>query len=182
MFRSLAGIGGSATSNWRRRGEVRSQGHGNLSWILGGTYRGGFIVQFSTWRWVFWATSAAAVGIQVVGLIWLREYHAPTLLCIRRDRLAGETGNENLHTLEKDRRSLMSYSMPSRGRSSCFHPTYRFCMAINIAYLFGITYIMFATSQRSELSFIMKSPALVAWTTSLLPLTLSFVSSSTKGC
>ncbi|KAL2825764.1 major facilitator superfamily domain-containing protein [Aspergillus cavernicola] len=44
-----------------------------------GLIAGSFIAQYLTWRWVLWSTSAAAVGIQLVGFIYLCEYHPATL-------------------------------------------------------------------------------------------------------
>lgn len=144
------------------------QGHRNLrswsdSWIRDGTYRGGFIVLFSTWRWVFWATSAAAVGIQVVGLIRLCECHALMLLRIRRARLARETGNKNLHTIEKaETLTYKLFHAFERPIVMFFTQPIVFCMAIKMTYLFRIMYRMFDTFQRSELLFTMKALALVA--------------------
>ncbi|KAL4958021.1 MFS general substrate transporter [Aspergillus filifer] len=157
-FRFLAGIGGSAplavgggavSDMWNAEERGKAMGIYTLGPLLGpvvGPIAGGFIAQYSTWRWVFWATSAAAVGVQVVGFIWLRECHAPTLLRIRRDRLARETGNENLHTMEKaetlTHKLLHAFERPI---VMFFTQPIVFCMAIYMAYLFGIAYLLFAT-------------------------------------
>ncbi|GIK04036.1 hypothetical protein Aspvir_008111 [Aspergillus viridinutans] len=150
-FRFLAGIGGSAPlaigggaigDMWSAEKRGKAVGVYTLGPLLGpviGPIAGGFIAQYSTWRWVFWATSAAAVGVQVIGFIWLRECHPATLLRKRRDRLVKETGNENLHTEEKllhafERPVLLFTTQPIV-----------LCMAIYMAYLFGITYLMLAT-------------------------------------
>ncbi|KAJ6443407.1 hypothetical protein O9K51_04586 [Purpureocillium lavendulum] len=157
-FRFLAGIGGSAplaigggavSDMWAAEERGKAMGIYTLGPILGpviGPIAGGFIAQYSTWRWVFWSTSIAAVGIQVVGFFWLRECHPTTLLRRRRDRLAKETGNEKLHIDEKV--ESLGYKLAhafERPLKLFFTQPIVFCMAIYMAYLFGTTYLMFAT-------------------------------------
>ncbi|EAW10031.1 MFS transporter [Aspergillus clavatus NRRL 1] len=112
-FRFLAGIGGSAplaiggvavSDMWSAEERGKAMGVYTLGPLLGpvvGPIAGGFIAQYSTWRWVSWSTSAAAVAVQIVGFIWLL---------------------------------LLFLTQPIV-----------FCMATYMAYLFGITYLMFAT-------------------------------------
>ncbi|KAK2878180.1 hypothetical protein FQN49_001083 [Arthroderma sp. PD_2] len=157
-FRFLAGIGGSAplaigggaiSDMWSAEERGKAMGIYTLGPILGpvvGPIAGGFIAQYSTWRWVFWSTSAAAVVIQGVGFLWLRECHPTTLLRKRRDLLAKEAGNEGLHTGEKVE------SLPAKLWHALQRPVRMFttqpivfCMAIYMGYLFGTTYLMFAT-------------------------------------
>lgn len=48
----------------------------SLAPLLGpviGPIAGGFIVENTTWRWVFYSTSAASVLVQAVGLFNLQE-------------------------------------------------------------------------------------------------------------
>ncbi|CAI7654373.1 unnamed protein product [Penicillium bialowiezense] len=157
-FRFLAGIGGSAplaigggaiSDMWTAEERGKAMGVYTLGPLLGpvvGPIAGGFIAEYSTWRWVFWSTSAAAVAVQVVGFFWLKECHPGTLLRKRRDHLAKETGNENLHTGEKVEtlgyKLLHAFERPVKMFAT--QPIV-FCMAIYMAYLFGITYLMFAT-------------------------------------
>ncbi|EKV08081.1 MFS multidrug transporter, putative [Penicillium digitatum PHI26] len=96
--------------------------------------------RYSTWRWVFWATSAAAVGVQVAGLIWLRECHLSTILRKRRDALVQKTGNHNRHTDQKVEK-LVYKLLPAFERPVILFTTQPivFCMAIYMAYLFGVT-------------------------------------------
>ncbi|KAF7166693.1 hypothetical protein CNMCM5623_000237 [Aspergillus felis] len=157
-FRFLAGIGGSAPlaigggaigDMWSAEERGKAMGVYTLGPLLGpviGPIAGGFIAQYSTWRWVFWATSAAAVGVQVVGFIWLRECHPATLLRKRRNRLVKETGNENLQTEEKV--ETLAYKLLHAFERPVLLFTTQpivFCMALYMAYLFGITYLMLAT-------------------------------------
>jgi hypothetical protein len=134
---------------WSAEERGKAMGVYTLGPLLGpvvGPIAGGFIAQYSTWRWVFWSTSAAAVGIQVVGFIYLRECHPGTLLRRRRDHLIKETGNENLHTEEKAE-TLAYKLLHAFERPVVLFTTQPivFCMALYMAYLFGITYLMLAT-------------------------------------
>ncbi|KAH8424265.1 MFS transporter [Aspergillus melleus] len=157
-FRFLAGIGGSAplaigggaiSDMWTAEERGKAMGIYTLGPLLGpviGPIAGGFIAQYSTWRWVFWSTSIAALAVQGVGLYGLKECHPGTILRKRRDRLVMETGNTNLHTEEPDetvgRKLLHAFQRPVLLFTT--QPIV-FCMAIYMAYLFGVTYLMFAT-------------------------------------
>ncbi len=56
------------------------------------------LCQQTTWRWCFWSTSIVDAGIQILGLIYLRETYAPKLLSDKAKKLRIETGNPDLHT------------------------------------------------------------------------------------
>ncbi|KAJ5959890.1 Major facilitator superfamily domain general substrate transporter [Penicillium vulpinum] len=157
-FRFLAGIGGSAplaigggaiSDMWSAEERGKAMGVYTLGPLLGpviGPIAGGFIAQYSTWRWVFWATSATAAVVQVAGFIWMRECHPATLLRKRRDILIQETGNNNLHTDEKEQ-TLVYRLLHAFERPVLLFTTQPiiFCMAIYMAYLFGVTYLLCAT-------------------------------------
>ena len=134
---------------WSAEDRGKAMGVYTLGPILGpviGPIAGGFIAQYSTWRWVFWATSAAAVVVQVTGFIWLRECHPATLLRKRCDVLIQKTGNTKLHTGEKV--ETLAYRLLHAFERPMFLFTTQpivFCMAIYMAYLFGVTYLMLAT-------------------------------------
>jgi MFS family permease len=120
-----------------------------LAPILGpvvGPIAGGFIAEYTTWRWVFWSSSATAVGIQVIGLIWLRESHAVTLLKRKRDRLVNEASNGKLHS-GGETKSLLSKVGGAMVRPARMFTTQPIIMVISLymAYLFGTTYLMFVT-------------------------------------
>ncbi|KAL4874945.1 major facilitator superfamily domain-containing protein [Aspergillus karnatakaensis] len=157
-FRFLAGIGGSAplaigggciSDMWSAEDRGKAMGIYTLGPILGpvvGPVAGGFIAQYSTWRWVFWSTSAAALGIQAIGFVWLRESHPATLLRYRRNRVAKETGNERLHTVVQPQTFVYTLAVGFwRPIRLFFTQPIIFCMAIYMAYLFGTTYLLFAT-------------------------------------
>ena len=134
---------------WSAEERGKAMGIYTLGPLLGpviGPIAGGFIAQYSTWRWVFWATSAAAVGVQLVGLMYLRECHPATLLRRRRDCLITQTGNEKLYTEEQEESLAykLSHALQRPVRLFTTQPIV-FCMSIYMGYLFGITYLMLAT-------------------------------------
>ncbi|RDW76476.1 MFS transporter [Aspergillus mulundensis] len=157
-FRFLAGIGGSAplaigggavSDMWSAEERGKAMGVYTLGPLLGpaiGPIAGGFIAQYSTWRWVFWASSAAAVVVQLAGLIWLRECHPATLLRKRRDRLVKDTCNNDLYVEEKAE-TLIYKLLHAFERPVLLFTTQPIvtCMALYMAYLFGVTYLMLAT-------------------------------------
>ncbi|ORY27099.1 major facilitator superfamily domain-containing protein [Naematelia encephala] len=51
---------------------------------------GGFVEQYTTWRWMFWSTSIMQAFTVTVCLIWFRETHLPTLKT-RRSNINNET-------------------------------------------------------------------------------------------
>lgn len=144
--RFLAGIGGSAplalgggaiSDIWSAEQRGKAMGLYTMGPLLGpvvGPIAGGFISEYSTWRWVFWSTTIAAAMVQVVGFFWLKESHPTTLLRLRRDRLARETGNHSLHTGAKIE------PLPAK----LFQPIVT-CCALYTAYVFGIIYLLVAT-------------------------------------
>ncbi|KAH8657884.1 putative MFS multidrug transporter [Xylariales sp. PMI_506] len=109
VFRFLAGLGGSAPlavgggaigDVWTAEQRGRAMGIYTLAPILGpvlGPVAGGWIAEYSTWRWVFWSSSMVAMAVQVYGFFGLRESHGATLLGQKRSRLVKETRNHELY-------------------------------------------------------------------------------------
>ncbi|KAF8329257.1 MFS polyamine transporter [Amanita rubescens] len=91
-FRLLAGLGGSAPLSigggvladmWSAEERGKAIAIYSLAPLLGpvlGPICGAWIVERSTWRWVYWATSIVDAAIQVLGLFFLKETYAPFLL------------------------------------------------------------------------------------------------------
>ncbi|EXJ89742.1 hypothetical protein A1O3_02809 [Capronia epimyces CBS 606.96] len=159
-FRFLAGLGGSAplalgggllSDCWRAEERGKSIAIYSLAPLLGpaiGPIAGGFIAMKTTWRWCFWATSILDAGVQVLGLIWLRETYAPKLLSVKAKRLRKETGNADLHTeWEHPDRTLgkvLSSSLVRPFRLLGTQPIIQ-ALAIYMAYLYGIMYLVLST-------------------------------------
>ncbi|CAM1508653.1 Fc.00g055010.m01.CDS01 [Cosmosporella sp. VM-42] len=157
VFRFLAGVGGSAPLSvaagalsdcWSPEQRGKAVAVYSLAPLLGpvlGPVAGGFIAQYSSWRWVFWSTSIVAGIVQVTGLLWLRETYAPTLLQMKRERLIRETGNEKLHTGEADtgRSALQTLgnALVRPSRMILTQPIVQ-VIAIYMAYIFGLTYFI----------------------------------------
>ncbi|KAF7327036.1 MFS polyamine transporter [Mycena kentingensis (nom. inval.)] len=99
VFRFLAGFGGSAPlavagavlgDIWAPEERGQALAIYSLAPLLGpvvGPICGAFIAQRSTWRWVFWSTSIFTVGVQILGVLYIRESYAPLLLERRAARL-----------------------------------------------------------------------------------------------
>lgn len=97
--RFLAGLGGSAplavgggvlADLFAAEQRGRAIGVYSLMPLLGpavGPIAGGWIAERTTWRWVFWSTSAVAAAVEAAGLL-LRETYAPAVLAARRRRRA----------------------------------------------------------------------------------------------
>ncbi|KAH6981653.1 major facilitator superfamily domain-containing protein [Ilyonectria sp. MPI-CAGE-AT-0026] len=159
VFRFLAGIGGSAplaigagviSDCWSPEERGKAVGIYSLGPMFGpvvGPVAAGFIAERRTWRWVFWSTSIAAGIIQVAGLLWLRETYAPILLWRKRQRLVKETGNQKLHTGQDSTKSLASTigdALVRPARMLATQPIVQ-VIALYMAYLFGVTYLITVT-------------------------------------
>ncbi|KAF2136055.1 uncharacterized protein K452DRAFT_303075 [Aplosporella prunicola CBS 121167] len=160
VFRFLAGIGGSAPLSvgggalsdcWAPEQRGKAVGIYSLAPLLGpvvGPIAGGFIAQNTTWRWVFYATSIAAGVVSGAGLIWLSETHAPTILKRKRDRLVKETGNNKLHTgtssSDKSLVGALGDALLRPSRMLATQPIVQL-VALYMAYLFGLTYLITVT-------------------------------------
>ncbi|KAK1249585.1 hypothetical protein MKX08_009588 [Trichoderma sp. CBMAI-0020] len=159
VFRFLAGIGGSAplalgggaiSDIWSAEERGKAMGIYTLAPLLGpvvGPIAGGFIAEYTTWRWVFWSSSVAAVFIQAIGLIWLRESHPGTLLRRKRDCIVKATGNHKLHTGDTECERLVrniGRALERPFRMFITQPIIT-VIAIYMAYLFGTLYLMLGT-------------------------------------
>ncbi|KAI1090380.1 MFS general substrate transporter [Rostrohypoxylon terebratum] len=168
VFRFFAGLGGSASLAIgggvlgdlfvaEQRG--RAMSIYSLAPLLGpavGPIAGAFITQTTTWRWAFWATSAADAAIQIAGLIWLRETYAPVLLDRKRRLVAKSSGvpASSLHTPYDDVRKngVARKSVWGTLRTAMTRP-FRLlatqvivqCIALYMMYVYGLMYLMLAS-------------------------------------
>ncbi|KAF2623216.1 MFS multidrug transporter-like protein [Macroventuria anomochaeta] len=110
----------------------------------------GFIVEYSTWRWMFWSTTILQVILEGTSLLVFYESYAPFLLRKRAEKLRKETGDSRYHaaiemresgrsTMWKLRRSL---SRPLR--LLAFHPIIQI-QAILAGINYGLLYFALAS-------------------------------------
>ena len=135
---------------WSAEQRGRAMGIYTLAPILGpvlGPVAGGWIAEYSTWRWVFWSSSIAAMVVQVYGFFGLRESHGGTLLRQKKARLIKETGNHDLY-LGGDA-DLSLYTKISgavqRPLRMFFTQPIVLLIATYMAYIFGLNYLFIAT-------------------------------------
>lgn len=105
----MSGIGGSAPAIgggiladcWRAEERGKSLSFYYIFPLLGsavGPIIGGFVVQYSNWRWMFYATSIFSATIQAIGLVAFPETYGPKILSNKAARLRTVSGNSNLRT------------------------------------------------------------------------------------
>ena len=104
-FRFLSGIGGSAPlaigggvlgDLFKPEERGKAMGIYAMGPLLGpavGPIVGSWVAQYSTWRWIFWSSSIADVGIMISGLWKLHESYAPYILHKKAKALRKQTGN-----------------------------------------------------------------------------------------
>jgi multidrug resistance protein len=159
-FRFLAGIGGSAPqaigggilSDCFRAGE---RGAATAIYSLMpflspavAPIMGGYLTQYTTWRWVFWATSIFDAVVQIACFFLLKETFAPAILAKKAARLQKLTGNLQLHTKwQGPDHSMKKLIMKSLVRPLIMlgtQPALQ-AMALFRAYQYGIMYLVLAT-------------------------------------
>lgn len=158
-FRFLSGLGGSAplaigggvvNDCFHPEQKGRAASIYSLTPLLGpaiGPIAGGFITQYSTWRWTFWATSIACVVIQGVAFWFQRESYAPKILSERVKQMRKETGIKELCTeLETDVaiHKVLGVALERPFRLLATQPIVQI-LAIYVAYLNGVIYLVLST-------------------------------------
>ncbi|KAG8169306.1 hypothetical protein KVR01_000051 [Diaporthe batatas] len=160
--RLLAGFGASAVYSmaygvlgdvWSARQRGRSLSLYLLVPLTGaaiGPIIGGFIVRYSTWRWMFWATTILQ-GLLELSSLWLfRESYAPVLLRRRAQELRAETGDSRFHAEIEMRESgrsaacIISHSLSRPIRLLAFHPIIQI-QAILEGLNYGLLYFALAS-------------------------------------
>ncbi|PVI06483.1 MFS general substrate transporter [Periconia macrospinosa] len=159
-FRFMSGLGGSAplaigggmlSDCFHAEQRGRAISIYSLAPLLGpaiGPIAGGYIVQNTTWRWCFWSTSIFTAVVQCFGFFLLQETYAPKLLAWKRDKLRKETGNKALYT-EHDHpdKTLLNTLRVALKRPFILLGTQPIIqvLAIYMAYLYGIMYLVLST-------------------------------------
>ncbi|KAF1952650.1 MFS general substrate transporter [Byssothecium circinans] len=159
-FRFMSGLGGSAPLSIgggvlsdcfgaEQRGRAVSiYSFGPLLGPAIGPIAGGYIAEYTTWRWCFWSTSIFTVVVQCLGFFFLQETYAPKLLAWKRDKLRKETGNMNLHTeYDSPDRTLLTALRFAMKRPFILLATQPIVqvLACYMAYLHGLMFLMLAT-------------------------------------
>ena len=136
---------------WKAEERGRAISLYSLAPLLGpavGPIAGGFIVENTTWRWAFYATSIADGLIQVSGLFFLQETYGPSILHKKAKKIRKETGNLEFKTeFEHPERTLLKTLKGSIGRPFRLLGTQPIiqCLALYLAFTYGIMYLVMST-------------------------------------
>ena len=113
-----------------------------------GPLLGGFITQYSSWRWTFWSISLLDALIQLVATLFFRETFAPLLLGNRADKLRKETGDPSWHTKwetpDRTAKKLIRSALVRPFVLLTTQPIMQ-VLALYIAYLFGLVNLALST-------------------------------------
>lgn len=88
----------------------------------------GFIIEYSTWRWMFWATTILQGIVELSSLPLFHESYAHVLLRRRAEKLRQETNDSRYHALVETRESgrsagwKLARSLTRPLRLLAFHP------------------------------------------------------------
>ncbi|KIY70200.1 MFS polyamine transporter [Cylindrobasidium torrendii FP15055 ss-10] len=165
IFRFFAGLGGSTPlavgggvlgDIWRTEERGKAIGVYSLAPLLGpviGPVAGAWIAERTTWRWVFWSTSIFTVGVQILGLFWLRESFAPLLLEQKAQRIRAamdvEKGSRTVKTVfEKQEtrhwKTIFAKSL-IRPFAMFFQEPIMQVIAVYMAFVYGTLYLFLTT-------------------------------------
>ncbi|CAK1358839.1 putative transporter [Cercospora beticola] len=159
-FRFFAGLGGSAPLGigggvladlWLPTERGRAMALYSLAPLLGpaiGPIAGGFVSEYSTWRWVFWSTSIMAFFVEILGFFFLQETYAATVLAKKKRRLIKLTDNKDLHTeFDNPSRSFANHLGVALKRPFILLFTQPIVqvLALYIGYVYGVLYLVLAS-------------------------------------
>ncbi|KAI1474261.1 caffeine resistance protein [Daldinia eschscholtzii] len=160
--RFLAGFGASAIYSlaggvlgdvWRPEQRGSSLGVYLIIPLLGaavGPIIGGFMAARTTWRWMFWATSAFQAVMIFVSFFSFHESYAPLILRRRALRLREETGESRYHTqgeiIDGDRSTIavIVRALTRPLRLLLFHPIIQVSSVLS-GFNYGILYVVLST-------------------------------------
>jgi len=109
---------------------------------------GAFIVQHTTWHWMFYTTSILSASIQLMGLFALPETYGPKILHLRAAKLRASTGNPHLHTNYEQRgRSVGHILLQALIRPCKLLSTQSIIQVLSAytAYVYGLMYLVLST-------------------------------------
>ncbi|KAI9725536.1 MAG: hypothetical protein M1828_003024 [Chrysothrix sp. TS-e1954] len=106
---------------------------------------GGVITQHTTWRWIFWSTSAFDALLLVAFFLFSHESYPPVLLARKAASLRKSTGNTDLHTeydtADSKLSAKLSRSLARPFRMLAFHPIIQL-LAIYNSFTFGTLFLV----------------------------------------
>ncbi|KAJ9660548.1 hypothetical protein H2198_002485 [Neophaeococcomyces mojaviensis] len=163
-FRFIAGLGGSAplaigpgvlADLWPAEKRGKAFGLYTAGPLLGpaiGPILGGFIAEYSTWRWVFWSIAIYTALMQIAGVFALQETYAPILLARKAARLAKEareSGNADNLSLQPTQTTPPLPQLIQRALKRPFYllltqPIIQ-ALALYQLYLYGTIYLVLTT-------------------------------------
>ncbi|CAE6405591.1 unnamed protein product [Rhizoctonia solani] len=161
-FRFLAGLGGSAplaigggtiADLWSPEERGMAMSLYSLAPLTGpaiGPVAGAWIAERASWRWVFYSTSIADGVIQLVGLWYLTETYAPTILAAKARALRKSTGDETICTAHEHKRKgsstwkFIANALLRSIKFLMFDPVMTI-MAIYMAVMYGTMYLQLTT-------------------------------------
>ena len=113
-----------------------------------GPISGGFIAEYTTWRWCFWSVVIFGCVAQAIGIFQLRETYAPILLQRKAKKLRRETGNANLKT-EVERKGFNFRQTVEKALLRPFamlatQSIIQF-LTVYMAFVYGLMYLMLST-------------------------------------
>lgn len=162
VSRFLAGFGASAIfalsggvlgDIWTPEDRGQSLG---VYWLLPllaaavGPIVGGFIDQYTTWRWMFWSTSVFQGVMSLISCVAYHESYVPLILGRRASKLRRETGDARYHTVyerldkEHSASKLIYQAMTRPLRLLAFHPIIQIASLIS-AFWYGTLYIVLSS-------------------------------------
>lgn len=115
-----------------------------------GPFMGGYITQYTTWRWLFWSTSILQAAMILLSLPLFHESYAPILLGKRATSLREETGDLRYHTESEKLNAgrsvweILGNSLTRPARLLLFHPIVQVQACLS-AFNYGILYLQFTT-------------------------------------
>ncbi|TCD61885.1 hypothetical protein EIP91_007789 [Steccherinum ochraceum] len=165
VFRLMAGLGGGAPLSigggvigdcWRIEERGKAIALYSLAPLLGpsiGPLIGAWIAQKTTWRWVFWSTTIFDVFIQVLGLLYLRETYAPSILERKADQIRKSMDSEKGHYRDvrtiydgehRQWQNILKKSLIRPWRFFVYEPIIQL-LGLYMAFIYGLMYLYLNT-------------------------------------